>query len=58
MLPAYLSYFLGASDPADIRQPTTVPRALTVGVVVSAAFLAVFGFEGLLVSVDSARWSA
>lgn len=52
MLPAYLSYFLGLSDdPADVRQGTTVTRALKVGVVVSVAFLAVFGLAGLLVTV-------
>ncbi len=50
MLPAYLSYFLGleaATDRADRAGPL---RAIGVGGVVSAGFMAVFGLAGILFS--------
>jgi cytochrome c biogenesis protein CcdA len=47
MLPAYLSYFLGA-DGVD-AEGSTVLRALGVGTVVTTGFVAVFGVAGLLV---------
>jgi cytochrome c biogenesis protein CcdA len=48
MLPAYLSFFLGVDDAGDAG--VGVARALRVGVLVTAGFVAVFGIVGLLVS--------
>ncbi|MFN0090053.1 MAG: cytochrome c biogenesis CcdA family protein [Acidimicrobiales bacterium] len=67
MLPAYLSWYLGAEgDPAD--QPAglamRVGRALLVGATVSAGFLVVFGATGALVTagvrsfIDYVPWVA
>lgn len=60
MLPAYLSYFMGAESDA----PGGVGRALVIGGVVSAGFLLVFGVTGVLVTlglrsvVDLIPWAA
>jgi cytochrome c biogenesis protein CcdA len=48
MLPAYLSFFLGVDDAGDAGGG--VARALRVGVLVTAGFVAVFGVVGVLVS--------
>lgn len=49
MLPAYLSYFLGADRAADA--PTAgVGRALAVGAAVSAGFMVLFAVAGMLLS--------
>lgn len=50
MLPAYLAYFLGVDGPDDGDVGVGVARALRVGVLVTAGFVAVFGVVGLLVS--------
>ncbi|MDP8958895.1 MAG: cytochrome c biogenesis protein CcdA [Actinomycetota bacterium] len=55
MLPAYLSYFLGLDQPDEPRGRTTVGRALVIGSVVSAGFLAVFGVVGILVTLGLGR---
>jgi len=61
MLPAYLSFFLGLDDDATT---STTRRALTVGSVVSAGFLTVFGLAGILITigvravVDALPWIA
>lgn len=49
LLPAYLSYFLGLED-ADDDARATVPRAVGVGLVVTAGFVLVFGAMGLLIT--------
>ena len=49
MLPAYLAYFLGVDAP-DGDVGVGIARALRVGVLVTAGFVAVFGIVGLLVS--------
>lgn len=64
MLPAYLSYFVGVDDGPAVDRPTTVLRAMKVGAIVSAGFIAVFGLTGVLVSlgiqqvVDVIPWAA
>ncbi len=64
MLPAYLSYFIGLEDGAASNTATSLRRALTVGAVVSAGFLAVFGVAGALITVgirqvvDTLPWAA
>lgn len=52
MLPAYLSYFIGLSDD-DVAEggATAVRRGLTIGAVVSAGFLLVFGLVGTLLTL-------
>jgi len=63
MLPAYLSYFMGLNDESTSRA-THVRNALTVGVVVSAGFLLVFGVAGVLITagfrvvIDLIPWLA
>jgi cytochrome c-type biogenesis protein len=54
MLPAYLSFFLGA-DPGDTPTggATAIARALRVGVTVAAGFVVVFGAAGLLLSLGA-----
>ena len=62
MLPAYLGYFLGisSSDDGGADATASLLRALVVGAVVSAGFLAVFALAGALVawtSVSVGQWS-
>lgn len=49
MLPAYLSYFMGLND--DEAGPDPVVRGLSVGAVVAAGFLVVFGVVGILITL-------
>lgn len=64
MLPAYLSYFLGVGDDADRGSARSIGRALTIGAVVSAGFLLVFGLVGVLITlgirevIDALPWAA
>lgn len=51
MLPAYLSYFMGLNDDADRGRGSSLRSALTVGAVVSAGFLLVFGVAGVLITL-------
>ncbi|MGH9139389.1 MAG: cytochrome c biogenesis CcdA family protein [Acidimicrobiales bacterium] len=55
MLPAYLSWYLGAGDEGDRDHGRHLgdrfARALVVGVVVAAGFLVVFGITGTLITV-------
>jgi cytochrome c biogenesis protein CcdA len=51
MLPAYLSYFMGLNDDADRGRGSSLGSALTVGAVVSAGFLLVFGVAGILITL-------
>ena len=51
MLPAYLAYFLGLEGEARPLAARTILRALTVGAVVSAGFLTVFGLAGVLITL-------
>ncbi len=51
MLPAYLSYFMGASQEEDLSRAASLRRALVVGGVMSAAFLLVFGVTGLAITL-------
>jgi len=59
MLPAYLSYFLGAEGgDRDLR--TSTSRSLSVGLSVSGGFLAVFSLVGLAIyhlSAEVDRWT-
>jgi cytochrome c biogenesis protein CcdA len=56
MLPAYLAYFLSADGKGgDKTMRATVGRSLTVGLAVSAGFIAVFSAVGLAVIHLSAR---
>lgn len=51
MLPAYLSYFVGISgDDVSESRAETLRRSLVVGGTISTAFVAVFGFVGLLIT--------
>ena len=49
MLPAYLSYFMGLEEHQQSRS-RAMRSALTVGAVVSAGFLVVFGLAGILIT--------
>lgn len=51
MLPAYLAYFLGLDDAGGLSRPAALGRALTIGVVVSAGFLVVFGLVGAVITL-------
>jgi len=51
MLPAYLSYFMGASQEEDLSRAASLRRALVVGGVMSVAFLVVFGVTGLAITL-------
>lgn len=58
LLPAYLALFLG--DQAGAKSTSSVARALAVGAAVTAGFVAVFGFAGILISgfaVQVAAWT-
>jgi cytochrome c-type biogenesis protein len=64
MLPAYLSYFLGLEEDAEVTAGSSAVRAVQVGAVVSAGFLLVFGLAGILLTlgvravVDALPWIA
>jgi cytochrome c-type biogenesis protein len=64
MLPAYLSYYMGLEDGDEPTTAQRSRRALRVGVLVSAGFLAVFGVAGALITlgvravVDALPWIA
>lgn len=49
MLPAYLSYFMGLEEDHESRSGV-MRSALTVGMIVSAGFLFVFGIAGILIT--------
>ncbi len=49
MLPAYLSYFLGAA--VDDTRSASLRRALSVSALMAAGFLVVFGIAGLLLTL-------
>ena len=49
MLPAYLSYFMGLEEDQQSRS-RAMRSALTVGAVVSAGFLVIFGLAGILIT--------
>lgn len=48
MLPAYLSFFMGLHE-EDAPRAVVVGRALKIGLLMSAGFIAVFGTAGLLI---------
>lgn len=48
MLPAYLSFFMGLHDD-DAPRAVVVGRALKIGLIMAAGFIAVFGTAGLLI---------
>lgn len=48
MLPAYLSFFLGLHED-DAPRAVVVGRALKIGLIMAAGFIAVFGGAGLLI---------
>src|SRR5437660_11269145 len=50
LLPAFLSFYLGADERELPRAPTRIAQGLLVGALVSAAFLGVFGVAALPVS--------
>lgn len=49
MLPAYLSFFMGLNDDEDVSRRVVVGRALKIGLIMSAGFVAVFALIGGLV---------
>ncbi len=55
LLPALLSFYVGAEERDLPRAPTRLLQALLVGVVVSAGFLAVFSVVGLPISLGARR---
>jgi cytochrome c biogenesis protein CcdA len=63
MLPAYLSYFVGLEESQPPNPERALPRAIAVGLVVTAGFVAVFGLVGLIVTqlssavLDQAKWA-
>ena len=50
LLPAFLSFYLGADDNELPRAPTRILRGLLVGALVSAGFLGLFALASLPVS--------
>jgi cytochrome c-type biogenesis protein len=50
LLPAFLSFYLGADENTLPRAPTRIMQGLLVGALVSAGFLALFAFASLPVS--------
>jgi cytochrome c-type biogenesis protein len=50
LLPAFLSFYLGADDNALPRAPTRILQGLLVGALVSAGFLGLFALASLPVS--------
>jgi cytochrome c biogenesis protein CcdA len=63
MLPAYLGYFLGLEGERPPSPERAVARALGVGLIMTAGFVAVFGVVGLVVTqvsasvLDHAKWA-
>jgi cytochrome c biogenesis protein CcdA len=63
MLPAYLSYFVGLEESQPPGPERALPRAIGVGLVVTAGFIAVFGLVGLVVTqisttvLTQAKWA-
>lgn len=57
MLPAYLGYFVGLEDDAELSSSPerAIPRALAVSGVMTLGFVAVFGVMGLLITQVSSR---
>lgn len=55
LLPALLSFYVGAEEEDLPRAPTRLLQALLVGVVVSAGFLGVFSIVGLPISLGARR---
>ena len=49
MLPAYLSYFMGSGENAEVSRPAALRRALLVGGVMSLSFLVIFGVTGVAI---------
>lgn len=49
MLPAYLSFFVGLDEEETQDRHVVIGRALKIGFLVSAGFLAVFGVAGILI---------
>lgn len=50
MLPVYLTYYVGTGDDEAESGAVALRRALTVGAIVSAGFLVVFGLAGILIT--------
>jgi cytochrome c-type biogenesis protein len=63
MLPAYLSYFVGLEESQPPGPERALPRAVGVGLVVTAGFVTVFGLVGLVVTqlssavLSQAKWA-
>jgi cytochrome c-type biogenesis protein len=55
LLPALLSFYVGAEEKDLPRAPTRLLQALLVGAVVSAGFLAVFSVVGLPITLGARR---
>jgi len=49
MLPAYLSFFMGLNEDDDVPRRVVVGRALKIGLIMSAGFVAIFGTAGLVI---------
>lgn len=49
MLPAYLSFFMGLHEDEDVPRRVVVGRALKIGLIMSAGFVAIFGTTGLII---------
>lgn len=49
MLPAYLSFFMGLNEDENVPRRVVVGRALKIGLIMSAGFIAVFGSAGLII---------
>ena len=49
MLPAYLSYFMGSGENAEVSRPAALRRALLVGGVMSLSFLVIVGVTGVAI---------
>lgn len=49
MLPAYLSFFMGLDEDENVPRRVVVGRALKIGLIMSAGFIAVFGSAGLII---------
>ncbi len=49
MLPAYLSLFMGLHEDEGVPRRVVVGRALKIGLIMSAGFIAVFGTAGLVI---------
>lgn len=58
MLPAYLSYFLGREDDAQVSPARNVLRGLMVGFALTAGFITVFGVFGVIYSHFSQEFLA